>query len=120
MSWRSFVFRQAARRAGRAFNLRALSPLERIQLLVRLPSVVRLAYRLFLDDRVPLRAKAVTLGVIGLVLSPIDVPGWVPVIGQLGDALVIVNVLDAFIMAAPPHVVREHIRELGLEGRLRV
>ena len=89
-------------------------------MLVRLPSVVRLSYRLFRDDRVPPQAKAVTLGVIGLVLSPLDVPAWVPVIGQLGDALVIVNVLDAFIMAAPRHVVQEHIRELGLEGRLQV
>jgi uncharacterized membrane protein YkvA (DUF1232 family) len=69
---------------------------------------------------VPLEAKAVTLGAVGLVLSPIEVPGWVPVIGQLADALVIVNVLDAFIMAAPRHVVREHIRELGLEDRLQV
>ena len=121
MSLRSFMLRHAVRRtARRAFNLRALSPLERIQLLVRLPSVVRLAYRLFLDDRVPLRAKAVTLGVIGLVLSPLDVPAWVPVIGEVGAALAIVNVLDAFINAAPRHVVREHIRELGLGGRLRV
>jgi uncharacterized membrane protein YkvA (DUF1232 family) len=121
VSWRKVLFRYAVRRAaGRAFNLRALSPLERMQLVLRLPSVVRLSYHLFLDDRVPLEAKAVTLGVIGLVLSPIDVPGWVPVIGQLGDALVIVNVLDAFIMAAPRYVVREHIRELGLEGRLEV
>jgi len=121
MSLRRFLFRQAARRAAsRAFNLRALSPLQRIQLLVRLPSVVRLAYRLFRDDRVPLRAKAVTLGVIGLVLSPLDVPAWIPVIGEAGAALAIVNVLDAFIMAAPRHVVREHIRNLGLEGRLRV
>ena len=121
MSWRKALFRYAVRRAaGRAFNLRVLSPLERIQLVLRLPSVVRLSYHLFRDDRVPLRAKAVTLGVIGLVLSPIDVPGWVPVIGQVGDALVIVNVLDAFILAAPRHVVREHIRQLRLEGRLRV
>lgn len=119
--WRSVLFRYAARRAaGRAFNLRGLSPLERMQLVLRLPSVVRLSYHLFLDDRVPLEAKAVTLGVIGVVLSPIDVPGWVPVIGQLGDALVIVNVLDAFIMAAPRHVVKEHIKDLGLEDRLRV
>jgi uncharacterized membrane protein YkvA (DUF1232 family) len=121
VSWRKALFRYAVRRAaGRAFNLRALSPLERMQLVLRLPSVVRLSYHLFLDDRVPLEAKAVTLGAIGLVLSPIDVPGWVPVLGQLGDALVIVNVLDAFIMAAPRHVVREHIRELGLEDRLQV
>jgi len=121
MSLRRFLFRQAVRRAAvRAFNLRALSPLERIRLVLRLPSVVRLSYRLFLDDRVPPRAKAVTLGVIGLVLSPLDVPAWVPVIGELGAALAIVNVLDAFIMAAPRHVVREHIRDLGLERQLRV
>lgn len=104
----------------RMLNLRVLKPLERLYLITRLPSVTRLSYRLFLDRRVSLRSKAATLGVIGFVLSPLDLPGWVPVIGQASDAFVIVNVLDLFIKAAPRHVVQQHIRELGLEGKFRV
>lgn len=104
----------------RVLNLSALGPLERLQLVWRLPSISRLSYRLLLDSRVPLRTKAATLGVVGLVLSPLDLPGWVPVLGQASDAVVIANVLDIFIKAAPRDVVRQHIRELGLEGKYRV
>ncbi len=41
-------------------------------------------------------------------------------LGQAADALVIVNVLDVFIKAAPRHVVQEHIRALGLQDKLKV
>ncbi len=114
MSLLNTVFR------SRVLNLRTLSPLARVQLLMRLPSLSRLSLRLFRDPRVPLAAKASALGVIALVVSPIDVPGWIPVIGQVGDAVVIVNVLDIFIKAAPRHVVQEHIRDLGLEKKFKV
>lgn len=104
----------------RVLNLRALSPINRVQLVLRLPSVTRLSVRLLRDPRVPLPAKAATLGAIALVLSPLDLPGWVPVVGQAADALVIVNVLDIFIKSAPRHVVQEHIVELGLQNKLKV
>ncbi len=104
----------------RVLNLRALSPLNRLQLVLRLPSVTRLSVRLLRDPRVPVPAKAATLGAIALVLSPIDLPGWVPVIGQAADALVIVNILDVFIRAAPRHVVQEHIVALGLQDKLKI
>ncbi len=104
----------------RVLNLRALSPLNRVQLVMRLPSITRLSVRLMRDPRVPMPAKAATLGVIALVLSPIDLPGWVPVIGQAADALVIVNVLDVFIRAAPRHVVQEHIAALGLQSKFKI
>ncbi len=105
---------------SRILNLSALSVVDRIQLALRLPSVTRLALRLFRDPRVSPRSKAVTLSFIGLVLSPFDIPGWVPVLGQVGDAVVIVNILDLFIKAAPRHVVNEHLRALGLEGKYKV
>jgi uncharacterized membrane protein YkvA (DUF1232 family) len=104
----------------RVLNLRSLSTLGRLQLVMRFPAVARLSYRLFLDPRVSTRSKVATLSVVGLVLSPIDLPGWVPVLGQAADALVIVNVLDVFIKAAPRHVVQEHIRALGLQDKLKV
>jgi len=104
----------------RVLNLRALSPLNRVQLVMRLPSISRLSVRLLRDPRVPLPAKAATLGAIALVLSPIDLPGWVPVIGQAADALVIVNILDVFIKAAPRDVVQEHIVALGLQDKFKI
>ncbi len=76
--------------------------------LKRLPQLVRLSLRLVRDPRVPTANKAMTIGAIALVLSPLDVPGWVPVIGQSLDVVVIAAILDRFIAAAPAHVVREH------------
>lgn len=104
----------------RVLNLSALSPLDRIQLVWRFPNIARLSLRLLRDSRVPWRTRATTLGVVALVLSPLDLPGWVPVLGQAADALVIVNVLDIFIKASPRHVVEEHVRALGLQGKYRV
>ena len=117
MSLGSFLRRAAGRRV---LNLGSLSTLGRLQLVLRFPSVARLSYRLFLDPRVPVKAKATTLGVIAFVLSPVDIPTWVPVLGQFGDIVVIVNLLDVFIRAAPRHVVRQHIHELGLEDKFRI
>lgn len=105
---------------NRVFNLSSLTPMGRIQLAMRLPSLIRLSVRLMRDSRVPVATKAGTIGVVGLVLSPLDVPGWVPVLGQMGDAIVIANVLDLFIKAAPRDVVREHIRDLGFENKFKI
>ncbi len=101
-------------------NLRILSPVDRIRLVTKAPSLIRLSYRLLRDPRVPILPKALTVAAIVFVLSPIDVPGWIPVIGQAGDILVIVNVLDFFITSAPRHIVQEHITALGLEGKFKI
>jgi len=81
--------------------------------LMRLPQLVRLSLRLVRDPRVPTATKAMTIGAIALVLSPLDLPGWVPVIGQGLDVMVIAAILDRFIAAAPAHVVREHSAAMG-------
>ncbi|MDQ2829050.1 MAG: hypothetical protein M3Y74_08370, partial [Chloroflexota bacterium] len=65
-------------------------------------------------------AKAATLGAIGLVLSPFNLPGWVPVVGQATDLLVITTVLDVFIRSAPRAVVQEHVAALRLRNRFTV
>lgn len=97
-----------------------LNSLGRFMLIWQMPTIGRLSYHLMLDSRVPKHTKAGALGVIAFVLSPLDIPGWVPVLGQFGDALVIVNVLEYFIKACPRPVVEEHIRALGLEGKYKI
>jgi len=72
------------------------------------------------DPRVPRPAKVATLGAIGLVLSPVNLPGWVPIVGQAADLLGIATVLDVFIRTAPRMVVREHVAALGLRNRFTV
>jgi len=104
----------------RLFGPRVFSPLYRAQLAWRLPTLTRLALRLLRDPRVPRPAKAATLGALGLVLSPLNLPGWVPVVGQAADLLVIATVLDVFIRSAPRAVVQEHVAALGLRNRFTV
>ena len=84
--------------------------------LMRLPQLVRLSLRLVRDPRVPTATKMMTIGAIALVLSPLDLPGWIPVIGQGLDVVVIAAILDRFIAAAPAHVVREHSAAMGGQG----
>jgi len=47
-------------------------------------------------------------------------PGWIPIIGQGFDIILIVKVLDLFIGAAPQHVVQEHVAALGLERSFNI
>lgn len=84
--------------------------------LTRLPQLVRLAYLLLRDPRVPSRSKAMAFGTIALVLSPLDLPGWIPVVGQGLDVIVIAAILDRFVASAPAEIVREHAAALGLRG----
>lgn len=92
----------------------------RMQAIMRLPTLVRLSYALFRDERVPLWMRASTLGLVALVLSPLDFIGDVPVVGQFWDFTLVVVIMDAFIQWAPPEVVNEHIRRLGLENKIRL
>lgn len=85
----------------------------RFRSLMRLPHLVRLSLRLVQDARVPTAHKAMAIGAIALVLSPLDLPGWVPLIGQGLDGVAIAAILDRFIGAAPAQVVREHEAALG-------
>lgn len=90
----------------------------RVQALLRLPVLLRLAYPLFRDERVPLYLRASVLGFIAFILSPFDLPFDIPVLGQFWGVTLVVLVLEWFIKLAPPHVVNEHIEALGLEKRV--
>jgi uncharacterized membrane protein YkvA (DUF1232 family) len=78
---------------------------------------LRLAWRLFLDRRVPLWTKVVPPVALAYVLSPIDILSDIPPMGlnQLDDIAVVLLGIKLFIELAPPEVVREHLRELGAQ-----
>jgi uncharacterized membrane protein YkvA (DUF1232 family) len=90
----------------------------RVQALLRLPVLLPLAYRLFRDQRVPLPLRASALGLVGFILSPLDLPFDIPFIGQFWGVTLVVLVLEWFIKLAPAQVVNEHIDALGLEKRV--
>jgi uncharacterized membrane protein YkvA (DUF1232 family) len=78
------------------------------QLLVDVPRHGKLAYCLLRDERVPAAPKAVLLGALVLIVSPIDLPAWVPLMGELDMLALGVLAVSTFIEACPDDVRREH------------
>ncbi|MBA2378186.1 MAG: DUF1232 domain-containing protein [Blastocatellia bacterium] len=77
--------------------------------LMFLPNMVTLLGRLMKDARVPKAEKALFLGAIVYVISPIDlIPDMLPFIGQVDDAYVVALTLLRLINRTDETVVREH------------
>jgi uncharacterized membrane protein YkvA (DUF1232 family) len=75
---------------------------------------VKLAYRLFLDDRVPLLLKLIPLVALGYVIWPFDpLPDFIPGLGQLDDIAIVMLGLRLFFEFAPPAVMHEHLQRLA-------
>jgi uncharacterized membrane protein YkvA (DUF1232 family) len=87
--------------AGRKRDARAL---------VRLvPDCVVLFKRLLTDPRVDWWRKVVLVLVIAYVASPIDlVPDFVPIAGQLDDAILIVLAIRVLLRGGGPRLLSEH------------
>ena len=79
---------------------------------------VRLAWRLFLDDRVSFWLKLIPPAAIAYVVFPVDIlPDVVPIAGQLDDVAIVLLGLKLFIELVPPEVRREHLQALGAHLR---
>ncbi len=75
---------------------------------------VRLAWRLFQDQRVPAWTKVIPPAALAYVFFPIDIiPDMALGLGQLDDVAVLLLGVKLFIELAPPEVVREHLTRLG-------
>jgi uncharacterized membrane protein YkvA (DUF1232 family) len=84
------------------------------RLLLDLPRNLKLAYCLWLDPRVPVRNKAALGAALGLIVTPyINLPAWIPVVGEMDILALSLLASRLFIGAAPDAVVAE------LEGQIR-
>jgi uncharacterized membrane protein YkvA (DUF1232 family) len=73
-----------------------------------IPDALVLVQRLARDERVPRRTRWILAAVALYLVVPIDlVPDFVPVAGQLDDALVVGLALRAVLRAAGPEVVED-------------
>ncbi len=73
------------------------------------PDCVVLVRRLVGDGRVPRRCRVALAALALYLVSPIDlVPDFVPVAGQLDDAILLAVVLRYLVRAAGTGVVQEH------------
>jgi len=75
---------------------------------------IKLLYYLMADRRVHPLAKLIPVGVVAYIVSPVNlIPDFIPVLGQLDDAAVIMLGLRLFFEVAPPEVVREHLERMA-------
>jgi len=79
-----------------------------MQVLVEVPRHGKLAYCLLRDRRVPRAPKAVLLAALGVIVSPIDFPAWIPVLGELDMLALGILAVQTFIEACPEDIRREH------------
>jgi uncharacterized membrane protein YkvA (DUF1232 family) len=87
--------------AGRRQDARALAGF--------VPDCIVLFRRLLGDDRVPRRSKLLLAVLIGYLAMPFDlVPDFIPVAGQLDDAIIVAIVLRTLLRAGGPDLLREH------------
>ncbi len=101
--------------AGRGPEARALARL--------VPDCLVLARGLLGDSELPARCKVALVALVAYLVSPIDlVPDFLPVIGLLDDAIVVVLTLRWIVRVAGPERVCRHWRgsARGLELVLRV
>src|SRR6202165_4537756 len=78
------------------------------ELLVDGPRHGKLAYCLLRDDRVPVAPKALLVGALGVIVSPIAFPAWIPVLGEFDMLALGILAVETFIEACPEEVRREH------------
>jgi uncharacterized membrane protein YkvA (DUF1232 family) len=96
--WAGFVLWLVA--AGRRDDARALATF--------IPDCIVLVTRLARDPRVPRRRKLLLLGLVGYLALPFDlVPDFIPVAGQLDDAIIVALVLRHFVKAGGDQLIRE-------------
>ena len=73
-----------------------------------IPDCAVLVSRLVHDERVPRRRKLLLFGLIGYLALPFDlVPDFIPVAGQLDDAIVVALVLRHVVGASGEPLLRE-------------
>ena len=77
-------------------------------ILFDLPGRGKLAYCLLRDERIPAAPKAALAAAIGVIVSPLDFPAWIPVLGELDMLALGILALETFIEAAPAEIRREH------------
>src|SRR5919204_1547742 len=79
---------------------------------VEVPRQAKLAYCLLRDERVPAAPKAAVLTALGIIVSPLDFPAWVPVLGELDMLALGILAVKVFVEACPEELVKEHRRAL--------
>jgi uncharacterized membrane protein YkvA (DUF1232 family) len=74
-----------------------------------IPDCIVLFRRLLSDPRVPRGRKLLLLALVAYLSMPFDlIPDFIPVAGQLDDAILVALVLRSVLRGAGPDLIREH------------
>jgi len=77
--------------------------------LLLIPNFLKLLFRLFRDQRVPLAEKAFLTGAIVYIISPLDlIPDLVPFVGQVDDLYLVALTMLRLLVRTPDTVINEH------------
>jgi uncharacterized membrane protein YkvA (DUF1232 family) len=80
-----------------------------MSVIMLIPDFLKLLGRLFRDSRVPTTEKALLVGTIIYVISPIDlIPDFIPFIGQVDDLYLVALVLLRMLARTDDDVLRQH------------
>ena len=86
-----------------------------LRLLVQLPGLVHLHWRLLRDGRVGVWPKVLLAAAVAYVILPFDlIPDALPVVGEVDDLVVLIGAARLFLRLCPTDVVNEHARTLGV------
>ena len=91
-----------------------LKRLQFVKRLVRdLPRQLKLSYSLVFDDRVPPLNKLAVVAAMALIVTPfVNLPEWIPVVGEMDVLALTLVATRLFIGSAPREVVEEQERLL--------
>lgn len=77
--------------------------------LLLIPNFLKLLYRLFKDSRVPVPEKALLIGAIVYVVSPLDlIPDVIPFIGEVDDLYLVALTVIRLLNRTPDIAIRDH------------
>lgn len=84
-------------------------------IVARLPTYIRLSFRLLIDSRVAWYHKVFYIGIILYVVSPFDlIPEAIfPPLGYAEDLVLYLLALHNLVKYSPPEVVKEHAEKLA-------
>lgn len=107
------------------FGGKKRGPFKLFRLLLHLPNFVKLTWRLFFDERVPIYRKAILIVAeflaiifaIAYLVNPLDFD-FLPIVGWADDLfvgafLILVPGAWVFIKLCPQHIVREHVDRIS-------
>jgi uncharacterized membrane protein YkvA (DUF1232 family) len=80
----------------------------------QLPQQVTLFTRLLGEARVPIAAKLVLVGAVVFAISPLNLPQYIPVIGELDDLGIALWAISFFQGQIPLDVMADHKKAVGL------